>query len=705
MAWRDWMPSWTKSSSVNRAVLLQTTPGIAVWTPRNYETFAREGYGSSATVYACVNEIAKAIGGLQWILQQRRGGRMREVETHPLLDLLARPNPMQGGGRFFEALTGHLMIAGNSYIERVGPGTGDGRFARAPRELYALRPDRMTVVPGPSTMLIAHYEYRAGGEIIDIPAPLVLHEKLFHPINDWYGLSPLQVLARTVDTDNTAIDWNYSMLKKGARPSGALIVQKSLRDDQFKRLRVEIDEQYVGADRAGTPLLLEGGLDWKEMGLSPRDMDWLESRRASKQEIAMAYGVMAELVGLKEATYENRHEARRAFYTETVLPLADFLRDDLNNWLVPLYGERLTLDYDRDSIEALREDRDKLWARLEKARHLTINEKRVATGYDERPDGDVLLVPFSESPLGEAGQTGTDFAELPDTDGEAPDADGPTARNRPDRPSTKQTSDVREREWKARVRQFLPIEQRYTTALQSYFNAQRDEVLQRLERSSGLSRRNGLSGLSGPSNKTDKADRIDKKDVDELLFELDEQTGKLREVSRPYFEEALKRGGDAVWAEVGASGSFEPSSPDIRTQIEYQLRQLRGIPERIRRRVEQAISDGLSADESPIEISARIAGMYRDLTGARAQTIARTEVARAYNETRNVAMRQLNVEQTEWLTARDERVRVTHEIDGEQRRIGEPFSNGLRFPNDPAGPPAEVVNCRCVAIPVKPGSE
>lgn len=685
MNWRDWLPSAFKASSVNRAVLLQTTPGIAVWTPRNYETFAREGYGSSATVYACVNEIAKAIGGLQWILQQRRGGRMREVDTHPLLDLLARPNPMQGGGRFFETLTGHLMIAGNSYIERVGPGTGDGRFARPPRELYTLRPDRMTVVPGDQTNIVARYEYRAGGEIIQLPAPLVLHEKLFDPINDWYGLSPLQVLARTVDTDNTAINWNYSLLKKGARPSGALVTQKSLRDDQFARLRAQIDQDYAGADRAGFPMLLEGGLDWKEMGLSPKDMDWLESRQVSKQEIAMGYGVMAELIGLKEATYENRREAKRAFYTETVLPIADFLRDDLNNWLVPLYGERLTLDYDRDAIEALQEDRDKLWARIEKARHLTINEKRVATGYDERPDGDVLLVPFSESPLGEAGQTGADFSTL-DAEGEEQAASG--------KGRTRKAADVREaireREWKARVSQFLPIEQRYQRALKGYLGEQRDDVQARIARVIG-----------GPS---EKGATRETKDVEEILFELDEQTGKLREVSRPYFEEAIARGGASVWAEVGASGSFSPASPDSRIQIDYQLRQLRGIPERIRARVEQEIAAGLSADESPAEIAARIDGLYRGLTGARVQTIARTEVARAYNETRWTAMRQLGIEQAEWLTARDERVRVEpfdHDIDGQLRRLGEPFTNGLRFPNDPTGAPGNIINCRCVAVPVQ----
>lgn len=693
MTWRDLLPSWAKASSVNRAVLLQTTPGVAVWTPRNYEQLAKESYGSSAIVYACVNEIAKAIGGLQWIVQERRGGRWRELDEHPLLTLLARPNPMQGGGRFFESVAGYLMISGNTYIERVGPGSGTGRFAHAPRELYAMRPDRMTVVPGDQANIVLRYEYRAGGEIVPMAAPLVLHHKLFSPIDDWYGLSPIQVLARTVDTDNTAINWNYSLLKKGARPSGALVTQKSLRDDQFTRLRAQIDQDYAGADRAGFPMLLEGGLDWKEMGLSPKDMDWLESRKMSKSDIAMAYGVPSELIGLKESTFANRSEARKAFYTETVLPLADAVKDDLNNWLIPLYDQRLRLTYDRDSIEALQEDREKLWARIEKATHLTINEKREATGYDERPDGDVLLVPFSVTPLDQAGQTGTDFSEIPDADSAALDAGGTAARNRPDRPRTKQTSDVREREWKARVSQFLPIEQRYQRALKGYLGEQRDEVLQRLNSSSIVKREASFAGGA------------ERKDIEEILFELDDQTGKLREVSRPYFEEAIARGGASVWAEVGASGSFSPASPDSRIQIDYQLRQLRGIPERIRARVEQEIAAGLSADESPAEIAARIDGLYRGLTGARVQTIARTEVARAYNETRWTAMRQLGIEQAEWLTARDERVRVEpfdHDIDGQLRRLGEPFTNGLRFPNDPTGAPGNIINCRCVAVPVQP---
>jgi len=691
MTWRDFLPPiLLKASQTTRAMLLSTVPGQPVTTPRNYEQLAREGYGLSATVYTCVNVRAKAIAGLQWIVQRRQGGQWREVDEHPLLTLLRRPNPMQSGAKLFEALAGYQLISGNAYLERVGPGLGTRQLSTPPRELYTLRPDRMTVVPGDAANVVRGYEYRASGVPVPLAAPLVLHQKFFDPINDWYGLSPLQVLARTVDTETLALSWNYSLIKKGARPSGALVVPKSLTDPQYLRLQAQIDEQ-VGDQFAGHPMLLEGGMDWKEMALSPKDMDWLAANKVNKLDITMAYGVQPEAIGLKEGTYENRREAQRAFYSETVLPHADTLRDDLNNWLVPLYGERIRLDYDRDAIDALQEDREKVWSRVQKADWLTINEKREATGYDERPDGDVLLVPFSVTPLDQAGQTGEDFTELPaDTDEDTEDDDAKDSPSMPRR--TKDAVQVEARRtqlWTKQVLQFLPIERRYRGALVGYFNAQRDEVIQRLMRSS-LQQRSAER-------------RLETKDVEEILFELDAQTGRLREVSRPYFEEAVTRGGEAVWAEVGASGSFSSGSPDTRIQIDYQLRQLAGIPERVRRQVEQAIAAGLSADESPAQIAERLRGLYRGLSGARAQTIARTETARAYNETRWQAMRQLGIETAEWLTARDEAVRVDpfdHAIDGETQRLGVPFSNGLRFPHDPFGAPGNVINCRCVAIPV-----
>lgn len=669
--WSRWWP-WRKASATTRTLLWLTTPGLAVSAPRDYAALAREGYGAVAVVYTCIELIARTVGGLTWIVQRRADGQWRELDAHPLLTLLHQPNPAQSRASFFEAVVGYLLISGNTYIERVGPGSGPARLTAPPRELYALRPDRMQVVPGTADQLVAGYEYRAGGSVTKLDAPLVLHLKYFNPLSDWYGLSPIQVLARTVDCENEAVSWNVSILQKGARPSGALVTRERLDTAEKRRLRAEFHEAYTGADRVGLPIVLEGDMDWRQLGLSPIDMDWIRLRERNGLDLAMAFGVPGEMIGLQNATFENRREARRMFYLQTVLPLADRLRDELARWLLPLYGDNLRLDYDRDAIDALQEDRAKLWESVQKAEWLTINEKRAATGYDERPDGDVLLVRSLMMPLDQlAGDTGPSFSEL------TPPAEQQGTK-------AAHAADPRGALWLKQVRQYAPIERRYLAAIRRMLANQRDAVIARVLR--------------------DEAKALEHKRLvtDEILIALDEATGQWREVSRPFFEEAVRRGYETVTLEVGVGAGFDEQAPEPRLQIDYQLRQLAGVSETVRQGLERVIAEGLSSDESPRELATRIREFYSGLSAGRAQTIARTEIARAYNQARADAMRTMGITTHEWLSARDERVRTApfnHAIDGERVTVGMPFSNGLRFPGDPQGEAGNVINCRCVAIP------
>lgn len=181
--------------------------------------------------------------------------------------------------------------------------------------------------------------------------------------------------------------WNQALLQNAARPSGALVYAPKegpalLTEDQFKRLKQELEEQIEGAANAGRPLLLEGGLDWRSMSLSPGDMDWRQGRDAVARDIALAFGVPAQLIGLPDAqTYSNFREARLAFYEDTVLPLAYSLRDALNGWLAPMFGDGLRLELDLDEVPALAPRRDALWARVKEADFLTTEEKRELLGF------------------------------------------------------------------------------------------------------------------------------------------------------------------------------------------------------------------------------------------------------------------------------------------------------------------------------------
>jgi HK97 family phage portal protein len=391
-------PPERKASRTARLIALESG-GRARWTPRDYAALAREGYSRNAIVHRAVRLIAESIGGLSFVLYEGAAER----DAHPLLDLLARPNPRQDGASLLENISAHLLLAGNAYIEAVGlAGQGNDQAGAQSnvqvRELYALRPDRMKVVPGPDGWPQA-YEYTVAGSTVRFDQssaqPPILHLTFFNPIDDYYGLSPLEAAAVAVDTHNAAAKWNKALLDNAARPSGALVYTGPdglvLADQQFERLKKELAEQYQGTANAGRPLLLEGGLDWKAMSLSPKDMDFMEAKHSAAREIALAFGVPPMLLAIPgDNTYSNYQEASRVFWRQTVLPLAGRIGSALTQWLAPSFGAGLTLAVDTDRIEALTPDRAALWERVTKAPFLTVNEKRAAVGYGAVAGGDVF---------------------------------------------------------------------------------------------------------------------------------------------------------------------------------------------------------------------------------------------------------------------------------------------------------------------------
>lgn len=383
-----------KVSAATRALTLMMPLPHGFGMKTNYESIAREGYMSNSVVFACIREIAEASAGVSWqLFQTAPGGAQEEIKDHPLLHLLDRPNPFQGRFELIENLTAYLYLSGNAYLEAVGPTVGRqpsaGGQLKPPTELYVLRPDRMTILPDP-THFIRGYEYKVAGQSVKFARDQVMHLKLFHPLDDWYGLSPVQAAALPVDKINASDRWNAALLQNSAVPSGALVSKKRLTDEQYSRLKSEMREQYQGVTNARSPLLLEEDIDWKEIGTSPKEMDWIEGLKFSALQIAQIYNIPPELIGLQSATYQNRKEGRKALYTEVVLPALSRLRDSLNTWLTPRFGDGLTLDYNKGAIEALSEDQTALWKRVNDSRFLTLNEQRALVGYAAIAGGDVL---------------------------------------------------------------------------------------------------------------------------------------------------------------------------------------------------------------------------------------------------------------------------------------------------------------------------
>jgi HK97 family phage portal protein len=353
--------------------------GMAHWSGRSYGGLARAGFMKNPVAHRAVRLVAEAAASVPWLAYEGEA----EVSAHPAMSLLSQPNGRQAGPDFFEALYGHLMLSGNAYVEPLVLG-------ETLRELHLLRPDRVSVVEGRDGW-IAAYDYRAGNVSRRLPAESegrlsLLHLKLFHPLDDHLGFPPLASAGAALDLHNAAGEWNKALLDNSARPSGALVYQPkeggNLSADQYERLKAELESGYAGAVNAGRPLLLEGGLDWKSMGLSPKDMDFIEAKNAAARDIALSLGVPPMLMGIPgDNTYANYQEANRAFYRLTVVPLLTRTAASFSAWLSEAYGEVLRLEPDLDRIAGLSAERDALWARVGAAEFLTEEEKRQAVGY------------------------------------------------------------------------------------------------------------------------------------------------------------------------------------------------------------------------------------------------------------------------------------------------------------------------------------
>jgi len=377
---------------------------------RRFREFAKEGYQDNAIVHRSVKLIADSTSAVKLRLYDDDV----EVINHEVLTLLNRPNPSQSGSEYFQSLISYLMISGNTYM--LKDTVGD----TPPRELYILRPDRIKI-KSKKTMIPESYCYEVDGRVVEeypvdqnTGLSQVKHIKLWNPLDDFYGCSPILASAYNIDQHNLAGLHNVALLKNGCTPSGMLKFEPkdetgmsaTLTDDQRARLLEDLEMRFQGTSNSGRPMLLEGNFEYKQLGLNPKDMDFLELLNLSAREIALCFGVPAQLIGIPEAnTYSNMETAKLALYEDTIIPLLRRIESDLNEFLMPLYDGNLRLEYDLESIPAMAEKTKQVYTNVSTAVSqgiMTRNEARNKLGLDQVEGGDELYIPSNLFPIGEA---------------------------------------------------------------------------------------------------------------------------------------------------------------------------------------------------------------------------------------------------------------------------------------------------------------
>lgn len=396
--------------SVQRHLLNHTAHasliGHSVHHFKGLENHSYENYYSNVIVYRCITLLARSVASVPLILYKenisknskiKKGKKNilsphdyatheHEIDQHPVLDLLNTPYHNMNSFKFIEHCISQWLLSGNCFIEI------QTNEQEQPQSLTLHKPENIEVsdqgywIKEP----FSRKKRWISKESHFSPSKMI-HLSFFNPSNPHWGLSPLYAASASIDQHNAVGEHNLSLLQQGGRPSGALLYAPKgdtlpLTDAQREDIKNNLKDIYSGSHNAGKMMLLEGNFEWKEMGLTPKDLDFVEGKNVSAREICQAFGVPPMLAGIPgDATFANYKEARFHLWEDTILPILDTFVNHLNSGLLPFYGPHLRLGYDLDAIQALAPKRESAWSKIASADFLTQNEKRQAIGYGPLP--------------------------------------------------------------------------------------------------------------------------------------------------------------------------------------------------------------------------------------------------------------------------------------------------------------------------------
>ena len=382
-------------SKGSRAALADRLPAddrLAGLAPDTGGGWARPEYGrymaTSPSVYAAIKLRADALTRppLRVYRTGESGGRRTPVEmSHPAARLLDRVNPWHTRADLWRATETHLCLWGAAFwaIERDADGQP---------ELWPLRPDRVAVIPD-RQRYVRGFVYRGVAEPVAYTPDEIVWLRYFNPLEELAGLSPLAPARLSADMGHEGLRFNRHLLRNSARPDFLLLTNEEMNETELEEFYTRWEMRYRGSANANRPAVASEVRDVKTLGLSHRDIDFIQGLRWSLEEVSRTYGVPKLLLGdFERATYANVQASERMFWRNTVVPEVRFLEEQLNRMLLPRLGyPQLSVEFDLSTIEALQEDENNRVQResaLLDRGVLTINEVRRERNLPEVPWGD-----------------------------------------------------------------------------------------------------------------------------------------------------------------------------------------------------------------------------------------------------------------------------------------------------------------------------
>ena len=372
-----------RTSAVDVDWLQETSGPGAGWARTEYGEY----YATSVSVYSAIKLRAEALSRPNLLIHQRApdGTLLPAGPDHPAQLLLDRVNPWYTRGDLWRATEIHLNLWGSSFWALEKDENGQ-------REIWPLRPDRVTVLPD-RRQYIRGFVYQGRNGPVAYTPDEILWFHYFNPLEEYAGLSPIAPVRLAVDMGKDGLRFNRNFFRNSAQPDFVLLTNESMTDSEIEDFYNRWEERYRGPAKAHRPAIASFVRDIKTLGFSHREMEFIQGLRWSLEEVSRTYGVPKPLLSdLERATFSNVNAAERMFWRNTILPELQFFEERLNRMLLPRLGyPDLVVKFDVSVIEALREDENSRVSReaqLLDRGVLTINEVRRSRNMPDVPWGD-----------------------------------------------------------------------------------------------------------------------------------------------------------------------------------------------------------------------------------------------------------------------------------------------------------------------------
>lgn len=702
-----------KKKSVRLSELLPTwkTNQDAKFNDWTTENAIKYGLKSSTYVYACIQLISRCVASVPWhVYKQDKAGDYTEIKNHPLELLLEKPTPFHNRKDFMEGMVQHLYLGGNAIFTKV-------RAGAIVAELWQLPPDVIKVIPSQSEF-IDRYEYRKDGIFQSFDPKDILHNKFNDPSNPYWGLAPLQAGARTVDTDVESVKFQKVSLQNRAISDGIFTFDHPLTREQWEEARVMVREQHQGIQNAHTPWVLGAGAKFQPMSLSPAEMDFLNSRKFSREEICSIFNVPPPMIGILEnSTYNNIETARKIFWQDCIVPLLQDIKASLNLSLTPEFGTGIILDFDLSNVDALQTSSKE---KMETAKSLfsmgvpfNLINQRLELGFDEIEGGDIGYLPSGLMPAGIMAEM-----ELPDPN-EIPPEDPKTDPNEEEKPKEELDKEKPE-SGKASGYKGLGLK---TDKQKQYYFHQVDRkrnawIINMTRKSARLFKSEGEIIAAAVKSGSDWKKALKKNEKNWQTFLEASYKSILEDLGRDHFGNLIKgyepnefkmdrKEEEEEEPELDPIHFFNPHEEDLTKYIiEIAGTKVTQVSDWTRQVIGALVLDAQENNLTMDELAKNIKDEFKEFSRYRAYRIARTEAQNALGFAHYAAGEKAQeiLGQTlygEWVTSNDDRVRDSHAaVHGEKVKLGESFSNGLKYAGEytNATDSKDNINCRCVVV-------